>query len=39
MCVCVHCELMVGIGLEVKLWDVAGASVMDREGDAEEPLS
>lgn len=38
MCICVCCVLIVGTGLEVKLWDVAGASMMGREGHVEEPL-
>lgn len=37
--ICMCCVLIVGIGLEVKLWDVAGAGTVHREGGIKEPLS
>lgn len=37
MYVCVRCVLIAGVGLGVKLWDMAGASTVDREGHVEEP--
>lgn len=33
------CVLIVCIELEVKLWDVAAAGTVHREGDIKEPLS